>query len=99
MKIHISVDLRISFVLKLLNLNDPYVVDIHHVSLQYQNTIPSLVKIQAKKFQTKIIIVNKALMATHGFSFGKNRLSHLATFSIECLFIFMNSIRTIEVHK
>ena len=27
-----------------------------------------------------IIMVNKALMATHGFSFGKNRLSHFGTF-------------------
>jgi hypothetical protein len=50
-----------------------------------------------------IIIVNKALMATHGFSFGKNRLSHLATFYVEYLvehqFICMNSIGTLEVHK
>jgi hypothetical protein len=49
-----------------------------------------------------IIIVNKALMATHRFSFGKNRLSHLATFSVDYLiehhFICMNSIRTLEVH-
>jgi hypothetical protein len=50
-----------------------------------------------------IIIVNKALTATHGFNFGKNRLSQLATFSVEYLvehpFICMNSIRTLEVHK
>jgi hypothetical protein len=44
----LSVYLKFSFLLKLLNLNYPYVVDIHRVSLQYQNTTPFLVKIQVK---------------------------------------------------